>query len=206
MQGEADDSRRDVREVLLVEDNLIDAQLVVQYRIGDLHDYLFATEDPQLLIEQVVRATLVEAFASTPGDDVLTSAKASLQNRVRHESQARLDQHGAGITLVAVSLQSVNPPREAAAAFRAVSDARAEAAKAVNSAEGERDKSLRLTRGEADRTLTESHSTADTRQQRAQGAAKRFEALLARAGLYAKLWNVQTGEHPRERSAAVHLR
>lgn len=175
------DDESGVMSLVTGDENLIDAELVVQYRIAGLRDYLFATEDPELLIDQVVRGALVEAFAGTPVDEVLTSAKAGIQNQVRTAAQGQLDRYGAGITLVAVGLQSVNPPREAAGAFRAVSDARAEAAKEINRAESERDRSQSLTRGEADRLLTEGRSATDARHRQAEGAADRFEALLVQA-------------------------
>ena len=176
----ADDGTRS-QSLVTGDENLIDVELVVQYRIAGLREYLFATESPEELVDQVVRATLVEALAATPVDEVLTSAKAGIQNQVRSQAQERLDRYQAGITLVAVGLQSVNPPREAAGAFRGVSDARAEAAKSINSAEGERDRSLRLTRGEADRLLTEGRSATEARLRQAEGAADRFEALLGQA-------------------------
>lgn len=160
------------------DENLIETALVVQYRIKDLSDYLFAVEDAELLLHQVVRAALVEAFAATPVDELLTSAKASIQNRVRQSAQRSLDRCGSGVTIVSVNLQSVDPPREAAGAFRAVNDARAEAAKALNRAGGERDRALRLARGEADKLRTEAHAAADRRLQEARGAADRFESLL----------------------------
>ncbi len=160
------------------DENLIVTTLVVQYRIQDLSRYLFATEDPLALLRQAVRAALVASFATQPVDEVLTAAKAAIQNDVRREAQGRLDRYGAGLTVVAVNLQTVTPPPEAAGAFRAVSDARAEAAQAIERAEGERDRSLRLARGEADKLLTEARAAADKRLQGARGAADRFRALL----------------------------
>ena len=164
--------------LLTGDENFIEARLVVQYRIRELSDFLFTTEGPEELLVQVVRATLVEFFAATTVDEVLTSAKASLQTKVREESQARLDLYGSGVTLVSVNLQAVNPPREASTAFRAVNDSRAEAAKARNRAEGQRDRNLRLARGESEKTLTGAQAAADTRLQGARGAADRFRALL----------------------------
>jgi len=160
------------------DENLIEATLVVQYRVSDLGDYLFATEDAEILVEQVVRAVLVEAFATTPVDDVLTSAKASIQNQVRERAQDQLDIYESGLTLVAVNLQAVNPPPEAAGAFRAVSDSRAEAAQAINRAQGERERSSRLAGGEASQLVQEARTAADARTQGAQGAAERFGSLL----------------------------
>lgn len=167
-------------EVALVtaDENLIETTLVVQYRVSDLGAYLYGTEDPKQLVEQAVRAALVEAFATTRVDDVLTSAKAAVQNFVRERGQDQLDAYGAGLTLVSVSLQAVNPPAEAAEAFRAVSDARAESAQAVNRAEGERGRSSRLAGGEAGQLLSGARAAAAARESQARGAAERFETLL----------------------------
>ncbi len=164
--------------LLTGDENLIEANLVVQYRIGDLRDALFASEDAEDLLRHVVTATLVEAFAATPVDEVLTSAKTAIQNKVRQTAQQRLDDCRSGLVLVAINLQSVNPPREAEGAFRAVSDARAQAAQAINNAQGEKDRALRISRGEADRELSTSRAAADNRRSEAAGSAQRFLSLL----------------------------
>lgn len=128
---------------------------------------------------QISLAGIDEVIKTRTGvDEVLTSAKASIQNAARRSAQQRLDRYRAGVTVVAMSLQSVNPPREAAGAFRAVSDARAEAARLINRAQGERDRALRLARGEAEKLVAEANSAADRRRQEARGAAERFLALL----------------------------
>jgi len=49
-------------------------------------------------------------------DDVLTTGKAEVQNRVRAVAQEQLDTHRCGVALVAVSPQSDSPPGEAGAA------------------------------------------------------------------------------------------
>jgi len=127
----------------------------------------------------VVRAALVDAFAVTPVDEVLTTAKASIQTTVRRQAQERLENvYHSGVMLVAVNLQSVEPPPEADGAFRAVSDARAEGAQAVNQAQGEKDRALRLARGEAGQVLSAARAAADRRLQEARGSAERFESLL----------------------------
>ncbi|MCZ7584290.1 MAG: protease modulator HflK [Deltaproteobacteria bacterium] len=112
--------------LLTGDENLIDLSVVIQYKITGLGSYLFACEKPELVVDQAVRAALVGAVARMNVDDVLTSGKAGIQTDARAEAQASLNGYGAGITLVALNLQSVNPPAEAAAAFRNVNDAKAE--------------------------------------------------------------------------------
>lgn len=163
---------------LSADTNLIDVSVVVQYRVGSLGDYLFGTEDPEQLLRLLVRAVLVEQMSSVPVDDILTSAKTAIQIRVRQHVQERLDRYRSGLLVLAVNLQSVEPPAEAAGAFRQVSDSRAEAAQAIDKAEGERGRRLRLTRGQAEQILATARTDADARRQQARGAAERFLALL----------------------------
>jgi modulator of FtsH protease HflK len=168
-------------QVVTGDENLIETTLVVQYRVTSPGAYLFRSEDPTALLVQAVRAALVDEIARRPVDDVLTAGKASIQSEVRRKAQAMLQVYGAGLSLVAVSLQAVNPPAEAAGAFLEVSDARAQAARAVNDAESRRDTSLNLARGRAEREEAEARSWAEARVQKARGAASRFEAVLAQA-------------------------
>ncbi|MEO1368385.1 MAG: FtsH protease activity modulator HflK, partial [Acidobacteriota bacterium] len=163
---------------LSADTNLIDVSVVVQYRIGALGDYLFSTENPEQLLRLLVRAVLVEQMSNAPVDDLLTSAKTTIQARVRQQVQERLDRYGSGLLVLSVNLQSVEPPTEAAGAFREVSDARAQAAQAIDRAEGERGRRLRLARGEAEQILATARTDADARLQEARGATRRFLALL----------------------------
>jgi membrane protease subunit HflK len=164
--------------LLTGDENLIEATLVVQFRISDLGDSLFAVQDPTELLRQAVLAALVEVAAKMSVEEVLTTGKAAVQNNVRSDAQALLDRYGSGITLVAVNLQSVDPPLEAAQAFREVSDARAQAAQSVNNAEGRRGRLRRIARGDASKITQEARAAAETRIQQARGAAGRFSELL----------------------------
>lgn len=177
------------------DENLIDAGITVQYRITRLGDYLFSTENVKELVEQTIRSELVESAAVLDVDDLLTSAKALVQQQVRERGQKRLDLYGSGIVLVSVNLQTVDPPREAEVAFRNVIDARAEAAQVVSRAQADRDRGLRLTSGKAAQLHSEAEAEANRRLQAARGAAGRFEDLLVqkrlspeltRADLYAR--------------------
>ena len=163
------------------DENLIETTLIVQYRISSLASYLFHADDPTALLTQAVRAAMVDEIARRTVEEVLTSGKASVQNEVRRKAQTMLQAYSTGLSLVAVTIQAVNPPPEAVAAFLEVSDARAQAARAVNEAQTRRESSLNLARGRAERSLAEARTWADQRQQKARGAASRFEQVMAQA-------------------------
>jgi modulator of FtsH protease HflK len=173
--------------LLTGDENLIDITPVVQYKSGRLSEFLFNSESPTLLLELSVRAALLEVVSAMKVDDVLTTGKTEIQNHVRKSAQAILDSYQAGVTIIAINLQSVNPPNEASAAFRKVNDSKAEASRALNSAESARDKSINLARGEASRTEQEANAAASSRIDRASGAANRFLSILAQEKITPKL-------------------
>lgn len=160
------------------DENLIAVGIVVQYRILRLGAYLFTAESTETILHQTVRAELLEAAAGLTVDDLLTSAKASLQQQVQLRSQQRLDTYGLGVGLVSVNLQEVAPPPEAEAAFRTVLDSRADADRGISMARSRADRQLRLARGTAAQILSEADAAADRRLQQARGATRRFEDLL----------------------------
>ncbi len=163
------------------DENLITVAAIVQFRILRLGDFLFSTDDAESVVLQTLRAELLEAASGLSVDDLLTSAKAGVQQTVQIRSQERLDAYGLGIGLVSVNLQAVEPPREAEEAFRAVLNARSDAARGVSVARSGADRRLRLARGEAAKILGEAEAAADRRLQEARGAVQRFNDLLAQA-------------------------
>lgn len=161
------------------DENLITVATTVQYRILRLGRYLYSTDDARAVVQQTVRAELLEAAAGLGVDDLLTSAKAGVQQQILSRSQEHFDTYGLGIGLVSVNLQAVDPPVEAEGAFRAVVDARADAARGVSMARSRADRRLGLARGTAAKILAEAEAAADRRRQQARGAAQRFQDLLA---------------------------
>lgn len=162
------------------DENLIETTMTVQYRITRLGAFLFSSESAEELVRQTLRAEMVESIAALDVDDVLTSAKALIQQQVRERSQDRLDAYGSGVSLVSVNLQSVDPPQEAATAFRDVLDARAEAAATLSHMHAQQSRNLGLARGEAAQKIGEAEAAAHGRLQAAHGAAARFRDLLDR--------------------------
>lgn len=160
------------------DENFIDVTATVQYRIRRLGEFLFAADAAETLVHQTLRAELLEAAAALAVDDLLTSAKGLVQQRVQTHGQQRLDSYGLGIDLVSVNLQAVDPPPEAEESFVAVLDARADAARGISLARTRADHRQRLARGKAAQILSEAEAEADRRHQEARGAAQRFDDLL----------------------------
>ena len=169
-------------ECLTGDRNLIQASAVVQYRIVVAAAYLFNTAQVDKLIENTASAALSSAIASMEVDAIFTAERLALQNAVRKATQAALDQHGAGVQITSVALESVSPPQEAAEAFRDVIAAREDSARLVNEAEAYANAQIPAARGEAQRLLLEAEGYQTEVVQRAHGDADRFTQMAAELG------------------------
>ena len=160
------------------DENLIATSLIVQYKVTDPARFLYSCTNPVEIISLVTHGALLETMAELEVDQILTTGKAQIQNRVRQTTQKRLRSYAIGVSILSTNLQSVEPPSEAASAFRAVQDSRTELARTTSDAEMLREHILSLTRAESTRMIAEARAESDSRIAAARGAAQRFESLL----------------------------
>jgi modulator of FtsH protease HflK len=156
--------------------NLLGVSAVVQFRIADARAFLFAAADVSVLVGDAAAAALASTIASMTVDDVLTTERVAIQERVKESAQTKLSAYGAGVQVVAVTLESAAPPAEVAAAFRDVAAAREDRQRAINEAEGYANRLIPQARGEAEQMRLAAQGSADAAVQTARGEADRFRA------------------------------
>lgn len=157
--------------------NILELRARVNYRITDPAKYLFASESPRDLLRDVLGAAATEAASGLPVDDLLTSGRLRLSERVARDAQETLDEIGLGVQLVSVNLESVEPPADVIAAFQAVQNAKADKERAVSEAQSYANSVLPVARGESEKRVNEARSAAAQRVSTAQGAAESFAKL-----------------------------
>jgi len=166
-------------QVLSGDTNIVDYEVIVQYQVKEPAAYLFnVSYPPYQLVRDAVRAAVTRLSGSTGVDDILTTERQALQDAIRQEVQALLDEYGSGLAVVSINLQKAYPPDEVADAFRDVSSAREDKSRAINEAEGYRNSVIPEARGQANRTLAEAAGYATVQVDQATGAAQAFDAIL----------------------------
>ncbi|MDR1629173.1 MAG: FtsH protease activity modulator HflK [Oscillospiraceae bacterium] len=103
--------------VITGDSNIILIKTVVKYKVSDPVAYALAVSDISAVIDGVTSGETTAIVASMTVDDVLTSQKSSLSNRLKENVQAWLDTIGCGVQITNVELTNVTPPKETAAAF-----------------------------------------------------------------------------------------
>jgi membrane protease subunit HflK len=166
-------------QFLTGDQNLINVRLVVQYSVAQPKNFLFNTEDVDREVATTVESELAHRLAHTSVDDILTTQKISIQSDVLERAQQALERYDAGVAISSVNIENVAPPGEAAAAFRDVSGARADALRIVNEAQGYANDLLPRARGEADQLAESAQGYKDGKINRAAGDAARFDAVAA---------------------------
>ncbi len=168
------------RESLMLtgDENIVDAEMIVQYKIKDPEAYSFNFIQPELTVREASEASLRTVVGRHNIDEALTSGKFMIQEETKELVQSILDKYKTGIIVVAVQLQDVSPPQQVIAAFKDVASAKEDKNKMVNQAEGYRNDIIPKARGEAQAMIREAEGYKKARIARAEGDVAKFSAVL----------------------------
>ncbi|MBW1700063.1 MAG: FtsH protease activity modulator HflK [Deltaproteobacteria bacterium] len=169
-----------VIQFLTGDENIIDIQAIVQYRVKDAASYLYNVKyPPYLLINEMIRSAITEIGGNMLVDEILTIGKERLQGLIRAKAQKILDRYQSGLQLIGINLNKVYPPEEVAESFRDVSNAKQDREKTINDAWGYLNSIIPLARGDANKIIREAEAYKIDVMNRARGEAKRFEKMFA---------------------------
>ena len=168
------------RESLMLtgDENIVDAEMIVQYKIKDPVAYTFNFIEPELTVRQASEASLRTVVGRHNIDEALTSGKFMIQEESKELIQNILDKYNTGILIVAVQLQDVSPPEQVIAAFKDVASAKEDKNRMVNQAEGYRNDIIPKARGEAQAQIREAECYKEARIARAEGDVSKFNSVL----------------------------
>ena len=130
------------------DENIVEAQMIIQYRVSDPSRFLFRLEDPERTLKATAEVALRSMVGRTTIDEVITTGREKLQADTELWLQKLMDDYQSGLTVTEVKLQSVDAPDEVREAFHDVVRAREEREKLVNQAEGYRADLIPRAKGE----------------------------------------------------------
>ena len=164
--------------MLTGDENIVDAEMIVQYKIKDPVKYLFRIVEPELTVRQAAEASLRTVVGRNKIDETLTTGKFQIQEGTKTQLQLILDKYESGIHIVAVQLQDVSPPKEVIGAFKDVASAKEDKNRMVNQAEGYRNDIIPKARGEAEAMIRDAEGFRESRIKRSEGDAAKFTTIL----------------------------
>ena len=164
--------------MLTGDENIVDAEMIVQYKIKDPVQYLFNIVEPELTVREAAEASLRTVVGRNKIDETLTTGKFTIQEETKIQLQNILDKYESGIHVVAVQLQDVSPPKEVIGAFKDVASAKEDKNRMINQAEGYRNDVIPKARGEAEAMIRDAEGFKESRVKRAEGDAVKFTTIL----------------------------
>ncbi|MCG8533329.1 MAG: FtsH protease activity modulator HflK [Desulfovibrionales bacterium] len=165
--------------MLTGDENIVDVQFIVQYRISNAVNYLFNVTQQGWTVKSAAEAAMREIIGHNKIDNALTEGKLQIQNDTRMLLQDILDRYEAGIQIVAVQIQDVHPPQEVVDAFKDVASAREDRSRIINEAEAYSNDILPKARGAAAEIVNKAQAYKESTVNKSQGDAARFLAILA---------------------------
>ncbi|WP_176085817.1 FtsH protease activity modulator HflK [Martelella sp. HB161492] len=163
--------------MLTGDQNIVDISFSVFYTITDPQDYLFDVEGPVQTLQQVAESAMREVVSRRPADDVFRDDREGILSDVKAIVQDTMDRYGAGLTITAVTLQDVSPPKEVADAFDEVQRAEQDEDRYMEEANQYANKELGAARGEAAKIREDAAAYKDRVTKEAEGEAQRFTSI-----------------------------
>ena len=173
------------------DENIVDAQLVVQYDIqrattdedgtvlSAVEQFLFRSADPDgAILKSATESALRQVIGQRDIDDVLTTEKEAIQAETKALLQLLLDTYQTGIRIREVKLQNVLAPSQVQDAFDDVVRAKEDRETAINLAEAYEADILPRARGEAAKVIQAAQAFRAERIAKATGEASRFLQVL----------------------------
>ncbi len=164
--------------MLTGDENIIDIDFAVFWRINDAAAYLFNTRNPAYTVKSAAESVMREVIGRTPIQFALTLGRAKIETDVMSGVQAILDQYGTGVEITQVQLQKVDPPAAVIDSFRDVQRANTDADRMRNEAESYRNDIVPRARGDAARITAEAQGQRQAAIAEATGQAQRFLSVL----------------------------
>ena len=165
--------------MLTGDENIVDINLTVVWKIKDAKDYLFKMRSPDETVNVAAQSVLREIVGQSEMQPIITGARGKVEDETKDELQRVLDEFEAGIVIVRVKLQKADPPREVVDAFNEVQRAKADMERFKNEAEAYRNEVIPKAHGRAAQILQDAEAYRAATINKAEGEAKRFASVYA---------------------------
>ncbi len=165
--------------MLTGDDNIADVKFVVIWQINPLkpEDFAFNVRHQELTIKAVAESAMREIVGRTQIQKILTAERKVIEPAVQDLMQKTLEDYHAGVTIIQVQLQSVDPPEQVIAAYRDVTAAQQDQDRLSNEADAYANRVVPEARGQAAQILQQAQAYREQTVAEAKGQASRFQQV-----------------------------
>ena len=160
--------------------NIVNVDFFVEYKISDPIQYLYSSNEPELILRNLIQSQVRNVVGSSTVDSVLTDGKENIQMQVKELVTQILAEYDIGLSLVDVRIQDAEPPTaEVVEAFKAVETAKQTAEAVVNEAKAYKNAQIPNAEAQANKLLENAEYLKQKRINEGIEAVAMFEAMYA---------------------------
>ena len=164
--------------MLTRDENIVNVELIVQYRRTDPEDFLFSLRDPEETLRDVTASAIREVIGKNELDFILTDGRTEVATRAQELLQQTLDAYGTGLTVYEVNLQDANFPDQVEASVQDAIMAREDRERSILEAQSYTNDLLPKARGDAARQIENAEAYRAQVVNDAEGESSRFTQIL----------------------------
>ena len=164
--------------MLTGDENIIDVQFVVLWRIADASKFLFNVRNPEQTVKAAAESAMREIIGKNEFEYARTVGRGAVTEQAKTLTQKILDDYGAGIIVAGIEIQEVDPPSAVIDAFRDVQAAAADRERAINEATAYHNEVTQRAEGEASHIVAASEAYKEEKVAKARGESDRFLSVL----------------------------
>lgn len=163
--------------MLTQDENIVEVDVIVQYRRQDPQSFLFNVREAEEILKDVSRSAIREVVGKNELDFVLTRGRTEIAEQTKDLVQSTLDAYGTGISIFALNLQDTNFPPQVEDSVQDAIKAREDKERKSFEAQAYANDIVPRARGEAARTITDAQAYRERVIADAQGEAARFDQI-----------------------------
>ena len=158
--------------------NIVNVDFFVEYKISNPERYLYSSNNPEVILKNLIQSQVRNVVGSSTVDSVLTDGKENIQMQVKDLVTEILQKYDIGLTLVDVKIQDSEPPTaQVIEAFKAVETAKQQAETVVNDAKAYQNAQLPQAQAQADQTIRNAEYLKQKRINEAIEQVAMFQAM-----------------------------
>lgn len=171
-------SLRSAGQMLTKDENVVQVEMDVQYRVSNPEEYLYAVTNADDSLRQATDSALRAVIGDATMDEVLTTGRQVIRERTEVEINRIIDKYNMGILVVDVNFDMARPPEQVKASFDDAIAAREDEERFIREAEAYRNDILPKATGRAERLKKEALGYQEKTVNEALGDVAQFEKLL----------------------------
>ncbi len=164
--------------MLTADENLVQVEMDVQYRVTDPYKYLFSAVDANSSLREATDSALRYVIGHNKMDDILTTGREGIRNDTWKELERIIEPYNLGLTVVDVNFLPARPPEEVKDAFDDAIAAQEDEQRFIREAEAYSREVEPKARGMVERMSQQAEAYKQRVTLEAEGQVAQFEKIL----------------------------